>query len=462
MNILRRAWWGVSRRRNQSLILLLILLVIGTLVIASLSIQFATEQAKQDARKASGSEVILKSYGGTGGVKMEFIPLNLAESLSTNDYMEGYNYVSHWSYAGKSFQAVPGETNYKMEIVVTGPDADDFKMPDLAVDAITDTSKLKEFKNGVYTLEEGRHITEESGSQPFVLIERTLAEENDLHIGDKLIMTRVDGFQIETEIIGIYRTTQTVDDVRINMNMPTVLTQFVPYNKIYIPFNALPLTSLNTNETAMHEAIYSIDDPMHVSSFVKLGESNPLFDPDVFKFYSSENKLMKMSLAIDKVASFSSVMLWTIIISGTIILCLLFIYFVKGRLREMGVLLSLGESRFKLITQLIVESMFLVIIAFSISIFSGNFAAKQASHVLLEQQQAAIEKEIQLQIQGASKLSGQGDGQEAMINTLEIKLSNDIWLRLVYVTCFILIISIVFPAVLIFRLKPTALLALQE
>lgn len=463
MNILHRAWWGVSRRWNQSFIVFLILLAIGTLVIASLLIQSTSDQARADARKAMGSEVILKSFNETGGGKIEYLPLALTDSLINSEYVESYNYVLQMHYVAKNFEPIQGEANETMEVTVTGPDADNFKMPDIQVKAVMDTSKLKEFNNGVYTLEEGRHISEENGNQPFILIEQTLAQENDLHIGDKLIMSEMFGVnQIEAEIIGIYRTTETIEDVRINMNMPSVRTLHVPYNNILAPFNAFAKIDSTTNEALFVEAIYYINDPDHIASFVNLAQTNTLFDPSKFKLFSSEEKLKSMTLAIDQVASFSIIMLWLIIICGGIILCLLFIYFVKGRLREMGILLSLGENRFKLVMQLITEVMILVIIAFSISIFTGNIVAKQATDVLLEQRQATIEKENLIQMQGAHMLNGQNAGQEAMIDTLNIKLSSDIWLRFIYVTCLIILISILFPAILIFRLKPTTILTMQE
>lgn len=460
--MLRRAWWGISKRLNQSFILSFILITIGTLVIASLSIQAAAKQAELDARKALGSKVVLKPYDKTGGTMFKNIPISLADNLSKNKYVEDYVYVNDWYFVPDNFKAIPGEFDGKVEITVTGNAPDNFRYPELNVSAITDTTKLHEFKNGVYTLEDGHHITALSKSHPIVLIEKRLAIENDLQIGNMITMSKVNGYQMKAEITGIYRTNKTPDDVRIEMNRPFVLAADMPYNKMFMPFQALPVKNEATGETEIFEAIYYIDDPLHVPHFIDQEKANPLFDQESFSFNSNQERLKKMTLLINQVASFSSMMLWLVILCSAIVLSLLFIYFVKGRIREMGVLLSLGESRFNLITQLVVEAMILVIIAFSISVFSGNFVAKQASSVLLEQRQAALEEERQVQLQGADLVMMHDEEQVSYISTLEIKLSHDIWLRLVYVTGFILLISIAIPTSIILRLKPRTILTLQE
>lgn len=97
----------------------------------SLSIQSATEQAKQDARKALGSEVILKSYDETGRGEIEYFPLHLVETLTKQDYVEGYNFLNNFHYVANNFTVIQGETIDNMEVIVTGEVPEDFKLPEI-------------------------------------------------------------------------------------------------------------------------------------------------------------------------------------------------------------------------------------------------------------------------------------------------------------------------------------------
>jgi putative ABC transport system permease protein len=56
----------------------------------------------------------------------------------------------------------------------------------------------------------------------------------------------------------------------------------------------------------------------------------------------------------------------------------------KDRKYEIGVLLSIGEKKLKIILQLVLEIIIPVIIAFSISIATGAIASQQIGNIMLQ------------------------------------------------------------------------------
>ncbi|MCS4479629.1 ABC transporter permease [Clostridium botulinum] len=86
---------------------------------------------------------------------------------------------------------------------------------------------------------------------------------------------------------------------------------------------------------------------------------------------------------IENVGSFSKTLVATVSIAGAMILVLIIALSLKDRKYEIGVLLSLGESKFKVISQLIVEVLLVASIAFATSAFTGNLAANKIGDTLL-------------------------------------------------------------------------------
>jgi len=70
-------------------------------------------------------------------------------------------------------------------------------------------------------------------------------------------------------------------------------------------------------------------------------------------------------------------------IAGTIILALIIILMVRERRYEMGVLLSLGEGRAKIIGQLLVEMLMLLVVSLALAGIGGRFAGNALSKQVL-------------------------------------------------------------------------------
>ncbi|WP_301406312.1 FtsX-like permease family protein, partial [Enterococcus entomosocium] len=89
---------------------------------------------------------------------------------------------------------------------------------------------------------------------------------------------------------------------------------------------------------------------------------------------------------LNNVASFSQNVVLLVAVTGIIILTLIIMITIRERRHELGVLLSLGESRSKIVLQLFAEVALCMIVALAAASFSGNVVANAVGQQLLDQQ----------------------------------------------------------------------------
>lgn len=82
----------------------------------------------------------------------------------------------------------------------------------------------------------------------------------------------------------------------------------------------------------------------------------------------------------------SILMVTVVLAAGAVILFLIVMLNLRGRSFEIGVLLSMGERRRRIIAQMMLEILVPTLIAFSLSIFTGRLAAQQIGSTLYSAQ----------------------------------------------------------------------------
>ncbi|MDZ7543050.1 FtsX-like permease family protein, partial [Clostridium perfringens] len=153
-----------------------------------------------------------------------------------------------------------------------------------------------------------------------------------------------------------------------------------------------PSTTGFSKPDAIHNAIYYMDDPMNIESFKNDVKASGINLED-YKLDAKDSLYKQMMGPIENVGSFSKTMVIIVAIAGAVILSLIIILSLKDRRYEIGVLMSMGESRLKIISQLLVEIMIVACIAFSISTFTGNAVAQKIGTNLLQNEVNVTEKQ---------------------------------------------------------------------
>jgi len=101
----------------------------------------------------------------------------------------------------------------------------------------------------------------------------------------------------------------------------------------------------------------------------------------------------QMAGPLESLGSISKAIVYLVTFAGAIILALIIMMSIRERKYEIGVLLSIGEKKWKIIGQFLGELLIVMTVAFGISAASGNMVANQIGGHLLENQIQSTQNE---------------------------------------------------------------------
>ena len=487
VNFIKRALLSVKARKGKSLLQLVIFTVICVLVIAGLSIQSAAEKSAQLARESLGGTVTLQynsekmmeemrsqmgerpergsEPGGEGfspfTISNEPVQLEDAEQLASSDYVKAYNFATSTTGYAEGFEAVEVESNSSSGFGGFGGFGQgemSFSMGDISISGNLNTDLVSAFMDETATLVEGRHITEEDQGSAVVLIEQTLADQNELAVGDTIEFGTEDtkkGF----EIVGIYQSDVSTDDLN------TPLSAMLPYNTVYVPFDQANEIKGEDATDTMDSAVYYMKDAANIDAFISEAE-NTSIDFETYMLDANNAVYEQMVGPIENVSSFSKNIVYLVTIAGALILGLLIMLSIRERKYEMGVLIAIGERKWKLIGQFLIEVLIIAVIALGISYISGGTVADELGNKLLENQlvesQESQPESFRSPFGGGAGPIGNKTTQADVIDEIQVEITNKDFGMLALIGFLISLIATAIPSLTILRLKPKAILTKQD
>ena len=477
MNFIKRAILSVTKRKVKTIILIVILSVIANMVLAGLSIRSATIKSGEFARKKLGGAVSLSvdfekamSKSGNKGGKIDITPLTIkdVDKLKDLEHVNAYNYSSSGMASAEGFKPVVKEQDDKKDdknssVVSSFSGPQDMAQPDVSLEGNLYTELSPDFTEEKSKLIEGRNLTESDQGKNVAVIEKKLADENKLKLGDKIKIKDLQGKNtLELEVVGIY----TAEKIESNPMMDA-MTFLSPYNKIYVPISVTAqLDSSSSEQTdTIQNAVYYMDDPMNVESFKNDVKASGINLED-YKLDAKDSLYKQMMAPIENVGSFSKTIVIIVAIAGAAILSLIIILSLKDRRYEIGVLMSMGESRLKIVSQLLVETMIVACIAFSISTFTGNAVAQKIGNNLLQNEINATEeqKNSQPSASGVVMIGPGGTMNEKVdaIDKIDVGVNSTDLQKLYLIGFLIVILATTVPTILILRFNPKTILLKNE
>ncbi|MDU7253206.1 MAG: ABC transporter permease [Clostridium sp.] len=487
MNFLKRAMLSISKKKIKSLILFVVLLVIANMVLVGLSIQTATKKSTELAREKLGSDVTLKvndqkfmeqrrNNKEEGSSSRPSLTTDIADTLKDNEHVTQYNYISSSFGLAKNFENVKNEdssddtnSEEKPKGMFKMGGSDVTTMPEISFSGTIATNLLSDFKNGDSKITEGRGITKDDAGKNVVVIEKNLAKENSLKVGSKIQVASVDeNTTLELEVVGIYEVNSDGNN-NDNRNMDFLN----PYNKIYMPYDIVSKVSTgdNTNSKNITSAVYFMDNADNIESFKEYAK-NKKIDLEAYTLDANDQLYTQMVGPIENVGSFSKTLVATVSIAGAMILVLIIALSLKDRKYEIGVLLSLGESKFKVISQLVVEVLLVASIAFATSAFTGNLAANKIGDSLLANEIKVTESSSTQENQnfggrgpmvvGPGRMNSNAIKNADVVKDMDVSVTSKDLEKLAGIGLLIVIASAAIPTISVLRFSPKTILSKRE
>lgn len=377
--VVRNAIAYVTRRRYRTLIIFSILTLVLACIHVCLNIIISSDSMEKSLYKASNSSLSIVRKGDQGTFEVKnFADLKRAKEVS--EVIPKYEGVA----ALEGSSVILGNQSVKRDDVPS-------ELRN-AVSAKSTTSTEREvlFSSGVFSLDEGRHIGSKDRGK--VLVHMKFAEKNKLKLHDKITMRFLNSGEMGEigELSGESGAQSAMEGKGRSGEAETFEIVGIYSGKMQEQHSGLPSDlSENTIFTDYESSQKSLGyaEGSHVASTVTVTADSPeklesvsknirKLNVDWSKFEISKNNAAfhAASESLAGVKSIMRIMTLAILGCGTIVLSLILILWLRERIYEIGILLSIGVSKLAIVGQFIVELVLVSIPAMISALIVGQIA----------------------------------------------------------------------------------------
>jgi ABC superfamily ATP binding cassette transporter, membrane protein len=358
----KRAGAYLIRKKIRTGILFFIMVLISSAVLAVLSMQESTGKVEEKLLSLSNSGFQVESILNDGGIQKKQLT-QIEKTDGVKDVQYEYDAVGQLQDA----KAVQREQSVQL---------DQGNLGELVgVRGVSDSNNEMNFASGALNIQNGRALTKEDRNK--VLIHEELAKENNWTVGSKIKMKLFKNGEegggsydeITVEVVGIFNGKLS--------EQSTGLTSDLTENRMYMDYKTSQLLAGNkeSNEV-VHRAIYTVKNPSQLDSVIKEVKKLSL-NWETLQLSKNEQVFEQVSGPISNFKSLMMLLTGSVFALAVIILFLILLFTLRERIHEFGILLSLGISRGKIISQILLELFTIASGSYLIALFFGEFVANQ-------------------------------------------------------------------------------------
>ena len=478
MNLFERAVRSCVRKPVKSILLLMVVCIISLLFLSGMASRSANIAVNDSTRQAIGAGFLLEgnpedrtrrleeasqkiselyedgegSYAGVhsyktniGGAEgwgvstdnsFESLKLDDIEKIAETEGISAYNITT-------APTAVKQENFERIE----DPDTDqtnDFGGVTLVgnLDMTMDSNVL----SGNVSIKEGRMTTPEDAN--VCVISEELAEKNQLKVGDimKFHPVKEEDPVQEAEIVGIY---QVKESIKPYMSGDTFRSENIIFTDLHFP------EKVEQDDPLYEKAYFKVAD---VDEYETVKEAIKKTDIDWRRYDLIDNNgnLDTMASNFNDLEKISNTLLIVVTAASFAILFLIFIFWIRNRTNEIGILMSLGIAKSKILLQIFTEAFLIGIVALALSFLFAPAVSNAAADYLAgqQEQQAELQKEMD-----AGKVATDYQAPELTVTNVETEITSFMLVADVAGVSVLIIVSTCAAGILIFRKNPKDILS---
>lgn len=312
-------------------------------------------------------------------------PLTIEDikNYGNSTYLKDYYYTVTASMNATNIEAITSDTNSQIGFRNNGGSNGTFNIGDFNVIGYSSTNAMKEFFNGKYTIVDGSVF--ENFDDNECIISDELANENEISIGDAIILTNPNDETISYSLIvkGIY-TDNSTDESQFSM-FSTAANQIITGANI-----ALEMANSSSSKSNINPTFVLVDEDI-IDKF-----NDQLTDKGLSNYYTLNTNLDDVTASIEpiqNVGTFATTFLLLIIIIGSIVLFVINLINVRERKYEIGVLRTIGMKKTLVISQFVVELLVVAVISLTIGTLGGAVLSKSVANNLLKNEISSLQEE---------------------------------------------------------------------
>ncbi|EKX92178.1 efflux ABC transporter, permease protein [Peptostreptococcus anaerobius VPI 4330 = DSM 2949] len=266
----------------------------------------------------------------------------------------------------KGAKVVSGEQRINREDL-----SDEFKNV-VSLEATNNTKRNVLFSSGVFTIKKGKNIG--GNDKNSIIVHEEFAKQNNLKLGDELDLELLDtekSGKIKShkfKIIGIFSGKKQETYTGLSSDFSENMV-FVDY-----PTSQEVLNKSENNKIANKILMYSASAESTDLALKKLKELK--IDESKYSVEKDSNAFEESLESVSGIKHIIKIMTYSIMLGGMVVLSLILILWLRERIYEIGIFLSIGRSKIQIIMQFIFELIFISIPSIVSSLFLGNVLLK--------------------------------------------------------------------------------------
>ncbi len=355
--ILKNALAYITRKKNRTFIIFIVLVLILSSLYSCLSIMGLNNSVEKNLYKLSNSAIS--------------VMLNSEQNFNIEQFKK-INKINGIDEKYFQYDGVGKLVNYKVVESEQGVSRDDVPQ-DLknlvSISAFNNMKKHNLFSSGVFSIKSGRNIENEDTNK--VIIHEDLASKNGLKIGDKikLMLEKNEG---EFEIVGLFtgKKQEKFNGLSSDFSENMIFMNYDYSQKV--------LKNLDDNKKIATKLYIYLTSPEKMNDVINEIKKINLEWAN-YKVGTDNNNFDEVRETVGSVKYIVMIMSILIMIGGLVVLSLILILWLRERVFEIGVLLSIGISKFKIVMQFIMELLIVTIPVIIVSFFAGNVVINQVA-----------------------------------------------------------------------------------
>ena len=364
----------ITRKRNRTLIIFIILTIVLSCLYSCLTIMKSSNEIEKTLYESSNSSISITKKDG------KYFNVNQFKDIEKIKEVEKIIIQYDGLAKLKDAKVVSGEQRINREDL-----SDEFKNV-VSFEATNNTKRNILFSSRVFTIKEGKNIEENDKNS--IIVHEEFAKQNNLKLGDEVNLELLDieeSGKIKShkfKIIGIFSGKK--------QETYTGLSSDFSENMVFVDYSTSQeiLNKSENNKIANKILMYSSSAESTDLALNKLKELK--IDESKYFVQKDSNAFEESLESVSGIKHMIKIMTYSIMLGGIIVLSLILILWLRERIYEIGIFLSIGTSKIQIIMQFIFELLFISIPNIISSLFLGNVLIKVIAGGLINSENSMI------------------------------------------------------------------------
>ena len=364
----------ITRKRNRTLIIFIIITIVLSCLYSCLTIMKSSNEIEKALYESSNSSISITKKDG------KYFNVNQFKDIEKIKEVEKIIIQYDGLAKLKDAKVVSGEQRINREDL-----SDEFKNV-VSLEATNNTKRNILFSSRVFTIKEGKNIEENDKNS--IIVHEEFAKQNNLKLGDEVDLELLDLEKSEEikshkfKIIGIFSGKK--------QETYTGLSSDFSENMVFVDYSTSQeiLNKSENNKIANKILMYSGSAESTDLALNKLKELK--IDESTYFVKKDSNAFEESLESVSGIKHIIKIMTYSIMLGGMVVLSLILILWLRERIYEIGIFLSIGTSKIQIIMQFIFELLFISIPSIISSLFLGNVLIKVIAGGLINSENSMI------------------------------------------------------------------------